>query len=112
MTEGNLQKIIQKGVTSTENVERISKALSVSPIVFFDEYQRNSHHINQNIGEKAAASVYGNASIQENTEKQKNNDKITAMRTELELLRSLLEEKERTVREKERTIQILMKSSE
>ncbi len=76
-----LSSIMKKDSIDAELLEKISKAVGVSPAYFFDDYEADSNHI----GDVNASAVMGVASVN-----------IT--QGEVDLLKTMLAEKERTIK--------------
>lgn len=83
--ENTIQAIVRNGSTNTVTIEEIAAVFNVPVGYFFD----NNSTSNQSIanGKGSAASVYGDAIVNELADKDK----------EIEHLKLLLEEKERTI---------------
>lgn len=73
--------IMRKESIDAELLERICRAIGVSPAYFFDDYKENNNHI----GDVNATAVMGSASV-------------NISQGEIDLLKSMLEEKERTIK--------------
>jgi transcriptional regulator with XRE-family HTH domain len=73
--------IMKKDSIDAELLERICKVVGVSPAYFFDDYRGDSNHI----GDVNATAVMGIASV-------------NISQGEVDLLKSMLEEKERTIK--------------
>ncbi|MBR6746489.1 MAG: helix-turn-helix transcriptional regulator [Muribaculaceae bacterium] len=76
-----LSAIMRKESIDAELLERICKAIGVSPAIFFDDYKG----IGNQIGDVNATAVMGVASV-------------NISQGEIDLLKSMLEEKERTIK--------------
>lgn len=86
MKEGTLQKIMATGSTNTTTLEKIARALNVQAGIFFEGYTPSTNQSIAN-GNASAASIYGNATAGNITDKDK----------EIEHLKQLLKEKERLI---------------
>jgi len=73
--------IMHKSSIDAELLEKICKAMGISPSYFFDDYKENINHI----GDVNATAVMGTASV-------------NISQGEVDLLKSMLEEKERTIK--------------
>lgn len=73
--------IMKKDSIDAELLEKICKAIGVSPAYFFDDYPSSKNVI----GDVSNTAILGNASI-------------NISQGEVELLKSMLEDKERTIR--------------
>ena len=94
-SEGRVYQYYNETNFYTDTLKEFSILLSVPMSYWFDEKDAPKSIVN---GDGSAASVYGNATAGELTDKD----------IEIEHLKQLLVEKERILQEKERTIQILM----
>ncbi len=89
ITPDGLQKIMKRNSTTTETVEKLAQILGVQAGIFFEGYNTANQLIN---GNGNTASVFGNITAEEMSNKNK----------EIEHLKDLLAEKERVIEEKER----------
>jgi len=98
MSEANFHRCIRNNKIQASDLEKVARLLMVDISTFFDG-DVSQHQVVETKGDNSPASMFGNASVN-------NNDAI--LKERIKILQQQIEDKNALIQEKERTIKILM----